>query len=438
MFRRKIEKVIEQYLTGNDDRILCVDGARQVGKSYIIRYLAQKYFQNYIEINMMDDLNGDRLFQNARTINDFYVQASIIAGDRMKNRSDTIIFIDEIQAYPHLLTMLKPLRYDNRFKYICSGSLLGVTLQKAISIPMGSLTEVKMYPMDFEEFLWANGVGEQAIDYMKQCFLEEKTLDEATHIKMLNLFKTYLYVGGLPDAVKAFTETKNVYNIRAIQSEIHMYYSDDAAKYDTANKLKIKRIYEMIPSTIDNKVKRLQLTDIEGKKDARYLKYQNEFDYLISSGIAISVTAISEPKFPLIQSSSKNLIKLYMNDVGLLTNILYSYNINAILDDRTGVNLGAVYETAVAQEIKAHHDNVYYYDRRKVGEVDYLIDDYSQLSVLPIEVKSARDNYQFSALPKLLSTDTYRIKNGYVLSNDREIRCEGKIKYFPIYFIMFI
>jgi len=435
---RKISNYIEEYLAGNEEKILCIDGARQVGKSYIIRELAQKHFENYIEINMADDKVGDKLFANVRTVESFYIEVSVIAGDKLKDRDNTIIFIDEIQEYPELLTLLKPLRIDNKYKYICSGSELGITLSKTTLTPMGSIIEKKMYPMDFEEFLIANSVGELVINHMRKCFEEGIPLDEALHNKILYLFKTYLYVGGMPDAVKSFVETKNVLKIREIQKDIINFYSEDASKYDKNHKLVIKRIYDMIPSNIENKVKRIQYKKIENIDDVRYTKYVDEFEYLISSGIALDAKAVSEPKFPLVQSSSKNLIKLYMNDVGLLTSMLYKNNINAILDDETGVNLGAVYETVVAEELKAHNHELYYYDRKKVGEVDYLIDNYDALNVLPVEIKSGKDYKNFRALPKIILDPNYRMTKGYVFSNEREIKKEDKIIYYPIYFIMFI
>ena len=435
---RKISNYIEEYLTGNEEKILCIDGARQVGKSYIIRELAQKHFENYIELNMADDKAGDKLFANVRTVESFYIEVSVIAGDKLKNRDNTIIFIDEIQEYPELLTLLKPLRIDNKYKYICSGSELGITLSKTTLTPMGSIIEKKMYPMDFEEFLIANSVGELVINHMRKCFEEGILLDEALHNRILYLFKTYLYVGGMPDAVKSFVETKNVSKIREIQKDIINFYSEDASKYDKNHKLVIKRIYDMIPSNIENKVKRIQYKKIENIDDVRYTKYVDEFEYLISSGIALDAKAVSEPKFPLVQSSSKNLIKLSMNDVGLLTSMLYKNNINAILDDETGVNLGAVYETVVAEELKAHNHELYYYDRKKVGEVDYLIDNYDALNVLPVEIKSGKDYKNFRALPKIILDPNYRMTKGYVFSNEREIKKEDKIIYYPIYFIMFI
>lgn len=303
---------------------------------------------------------------------------------------------------------------------------------------MGSIIEKEMYPMDFEEFLMANKVGMDVIDYLRNCCLQKITPSQNIHDQILKMFKTYLYVGGLPDAIKAYIDTKNVFRIREVQEETHKYYSSDASKYDHENSLKIKRIYDIIPSNIENKVKRVRFNDIENIKDSRFVKYQNEFDYLISSGIALDVKAISEPRFPLIQSSSKNLIKLYFNDVGILTNILYKYNINAILSDKEGINLGAVYETVVAQELIAHGHNLYYYDRRKVGKVDYLVDDYDNLCPLPIEVKSGRDGYEYSAISKMLEIKEYHIKNAYIFSNDREIKIEKGITHLPIYLIMFV
>ena len=194
----------------------------------------------------------------------------------------------------------------------------------------------------------------------------------------------------------------------------------------------------MLISCIDNKVKRIKFNDINNNKRDAYSKYQEEFDYLINSGIALDCNTVSEPKFPLVQSTTKNLIKLYMNDVGLLSYLLYRNNINAILKQKTGVNLGAIYETVVAQELKAHGHDLYYYDRRKVGEVDFLVNDYNNLTVFPLDIKSGKEGYEYKAMPKLLKTEAYRINTGYVLSNDREVTIKNGIVYMPIYYILFI
>lgn len=434
---RKISKYIEDYLTHDYNKILCIDGARQVGKTYIIRELCKKYFKNFIELNMSNDKIGDKIFANVGTINEFYIQVSALAGEKMDTKENTIIFIDEIQEYPQLLTLLKPLNDDDKYRYICSGSSLGISLSNTTLIPMGSIVEKKMYPMDFEEFLLANSFGEIALNYLKECFINKKSPELSIHNKVLNLFKMYLIVGGMPEAIKIFVESKNIFRVKEAQQNIQNYYGADASKYDKEHKLKIKRIYDMVPSNIENKVKRIQYKKIENIDDVRYTKYIDEFDYLISSGIVLDAKAITEPKFPLIQSSSKNLIKLYMNDVGVFTNVLYQTNINAVLEDK-GVNLGAVYETVVAQELICHNHKLYYYDRKKIGEVDYLIDDYNNLSVVPIEVKSGKDYMNFKALTKIIDEPNYRINYGYVLNNDSEIKQIDKIIYMPIYFIMFL
>lgn len=437
MLYRKIQSYIENHLRSDSNKILVIDGARQIGKTYIIKYTAEKLFKNYIEINMLEDSLKERHFSNVRTVEDFYLQVSMIAGDKMDNKDNTIIFIDEIQVYPHLLTLLKFLKRDDKFTYVASGSLLGVTLAETESIPMGSIEVKRMYPLDFEEFLLSQGFNNYAIDAMRKKFEARESLDEATHSKVMDLFKKYLLVGGLPDAINSYTKDKNIVAVRSIQTEIHNYYGMDASKYDEDKKLKIRRIYDMIPSNLENKKKRLVIQNIENIRGKRSSDYEDEFDYLINAGIALDVKAISTPTFPLIENSGKNLLKLYLNDVGLLTNILYRTNIRAILDDVKSINLGSVYESVVASELKAHGFTLYYYDNRTKGEVDYLIDDYDSLSTVPIEVKSGRDYNIHSALNHFVSNEDYNVKMGYVLSNEREVTIKDKITYLPIYYIMF-
>lgn len=438
MLKRKISALIEEHLTSDSDRILLIDGARQVGKTYIIRHVGRNLFDNFIEINMLQDFAGDKLFENATTVNDFYLRVSMVAGDRMKEKNNTLIFIDEIQAYPHLLTMLKFLKEDDRYTYIASGSLLGVTLSETTSIPMGSIRKVRMFPLDFEEFLDANGVNEHVISSLRRKFDAREPLDESMHVKMMEYFRYYLLVGGLPAAVNLFLETRNIQPVREIQLETHSYYAADASKYDVERKLKIRWIYDQIPSNMANKKKRVVAQRIEGKKGSTFTDYEDEFEYLISAGIALNVQAVSTPTFPLIQSSGKNLLKLYLNDVGILTALLYGNNARAVLDDSLSINLGSVYESVVASELIAHGYDLFYYDNRSKGEVDFLIDDYYDLTVVPIEVKSGKDYYIHSALNTFVSNEDYHVSKAFVLSNNREIVTKGKITYLPIYDIMFL
>ena len=437
MLYRKMEALIEAHLTSDSQKILLIDGARQVGKTYLIRYVGQKLFENFIEINLVEDSLGDQLFAETRTVEDLYLQISMLAGERMKQKENTLIFLDEIQAYPHLLTLLKFLSQDGKFTFIASGSLLGVTLSQTTSIPMGSIRKVRMFPLDFEEFLYANGMSRMAVSAMRKKFEKREALDEVTHNKMMDFFRKYLLVGGLPDAVNSYLSDHNIQLVREIQREIHDYYAADASKYDEEKKLKIRRIYDLIPSNMENKKKRVVAKRIEGKKGKRFGDYQDEFDYLVSAGIALNVRAISTPVFPLLESSGKNLLKLYLSDVGILTGLLYGNNIRAVLSDQTSVNLGSVYESVVASELIAHGYQLFYYDNRTKGEVDYLIDDYESLSAVPIEVKSGKDYTVHSALNTFVQNEDYHIKKAFVVSNERKVTTQGKVTYLPIYDIMF-
>lgn len=438
MLYRKIEHTIYEHLSSDSDKVLVVSGARQIGKSYIIRHVGTRLYKHFVEINLVEDFDGPKIFGNVKTPDDFYFALGVVAGNQLGDASDTLIFLDEIQKYPHLLTMLKFLRQEGRYKYVASGSLLGVTLKRSTSIPMGSISILRMYPLDFEEFLIANGVGVDAIESMRRHFHAGESLSLGVHDHILSLFKRYLLVGGLPDAVNAYIETRNIVKVRAIQRDIHDLYVIDASQYDEEHHLKIERIYNLIPSNLENKKKRLVYKEIEGKTGKRANDYEEEIEYLISSGISLEVKAISNPLFPLTESEQKNLLKLYLNDVGLLTAVLYRNNVNAILNDEAGINLGSVYECVVATELAAHDNALFYYDNRTRGEVDYLIDDYKSLSVVPLEVKSGKDYKRHSALSRFVTTPDYKIQRGYVLSNSREVESDGKIMYIPIYYCMFL
>ena len=438
MLYRKIEKEIKEHLENNANTILIVEGARQVGKSFIIRKVAQELFKNYIEINFAEDKFQSKTFEQVSSVQDFYMKLSSVAGERMNKKNDTIIFLDEIQEYPQFLTLLKFLNQDNKYTFIASGSLLGITLSKTTSIPLGSILIKKMYPLDFEEFIIANGFGNYAIEAIRNKFLANESLDEGMHNRLMSLFKNYLLVGGMPQAVNTFIATNNIMKVREVHTSIHELYGIDAAKYDKENRLKIQRIYSLIPSFLENKKKRVVIKDIEDIKGKRFDNYRDEFDYLIQSGVSLEVKAISNPIFPLIESAAKNLLKLYFNDIGLLTNILYRNNIMAVLNEENSVNLGSVYESVVAQELKAHNKNLFYYDNKTKGEVDYLIDDYDNLSVLPIEVKSGKDYYVHTALNHFVSNEDYRINKAIVLSNERNVIVKDKIFYMPIYYSMFL
>ncbi|MBP5535486.1 MAG: ATP-binding protein [Bacteroidales bacterium] len=438
MLKRKMQLVLKEYFSSMESRILIVDGARQIGKSYIIRHEGRAAFANFVEINMIDDRDGARVFADVRGVEDFYVRLSSFAGRRLGTKENTLVFIDEIQAYPEMLTLLKFLCDDGRFNYVASGSLLGVTLHKTLSVPGGRIEVQHMYPLDFEEFLWANGVGDDVVAHMREQFERREGLSDGLHRRIMELFKTYLLVGGLPQAVNEYMAKQNIYRVRKVHEEIYNLYKEDASQYSMAEKLKIRRVYDLIPSNMENRKKRLHFNDIEYKRGRAARDYEDEIEYLVSAGVALEVRAIANPVFPLIASARKNLLKLYMNDVGLLSHILFHTNVTAVKDDQLSVNLGSVYETVVATELQAHGHPLFYYDNKQKGEVDFMIDDYGTLSILPLEVKSGKDYSIHRALDRFVSNADYKVRSAIVLSNEASVVLQGNVMHMPVYYTMFL
>ena len=438
MLERKFTQFLEHFLMEEPNKILLVNGARQIGKSYLIRYVGQKLFSHFVEINLREDMEGDQVFADVHTSNDLYMRLSNYYSKPLGNKSNTLVFLDEIQSYPHLMTMLKFLNQESRYRFIASGSQLGIALSETPSVPLGSVTIEQMYPLDFEEFLWATGIGKEWIDNIREHFIHEQALDEGTHNILLKRFQYYLLVGGLPEAINNYLADRNMVRVRQTHRDIHNLYRIDASQYDEEHKLKIRKIYDLIPSNLENKKKRIVYKNIEDKKGKTFSDYADEFEYLTNSGVALEVSAISNPRFPLAESDQKKLVKLYLNDVGLLTNLLYELNVNAVLQDIKSINLGTVYESVVAQELVAHGFKLHYYDNKKKGEVDFLVDDHDNLTVLPLEIKSGKNYTEHSALTNFLETADYGINRAVVFSNEREIFKKKGVTYLPIYYCMFL
>ena len=378
------------------------------------------------------------MFATVKTTSDLYMRLGNYYSKPLGNKSNTLVFLDEIKSYPHLLTLLKFLNQEGKYRFIASGSQLGVALAQTPSVPIGSIEVQQMYPLDFEEFLWATGISKEWIAHIRESFEREESLDESTHELLLKRFQYYLLIGGLPEAVNKYLADRNMVRVRAVHKSIYELYRIDASQYDEEHKLIIRRIYDMIPSNLENKKKRVVYNKIEDKTGKHFADYADEFEYLTNSGVALEVLAISNPKFPLAESEQKRLIKLYLNDVGLLTHLLYGVNVNAVLQDLRSINLGTVYESAVAQELAAHGFKLHYYDNKQKGEVDFLVDDYDRLQVLPLEVKSGKDYTEHSALSKFLETPEYGIDRAIVFSNERQVFKKKGSTYMPIYYCMFL
>ncbi|MBQ6277741.1 MAG: ATP-binding protein [Bacteroidales bacterium] len=438
MLERKFTQYLEDFIENEPNKILLVNGARQIGKSYIIRYVGKKLFKHFVEINLKEDKEGEQIFADVQTTSDLYMRLSNYHSKHLGDKTDTLIFLDEIQSYPHLMTILKFLNEEGKYRYIASGSQLGVALSQTPSVPIGSITIKQMYPLDFEEFLLATGIGKEWIEHIRESFLKEESLDKSTHELLLKRFQYYLLIGGLPEAVNKYLEDRNIVRVRTVHKDIHELYRIDASQYDEEHKLKIRRIYDLIPSNLENKKKRVVYNKIENKTGKHFSDYADEFEYLTNSGVALDVLAISNPRFPLVESEQKRLVKLYLNDIGLLTSLLYGLNVNAVLQDIRSINLGTVYESAVAQELAAHQFKLHYYDNKQKGEVDFLIDDYNRLQVLPLEIKSGKDYTEHSALTKFLETPEYGIGRAIVFSNEQQVYKKKGVTYMPIYYCMFL
>ena len=430
--KRNIEPKIKDWLN-NSKSALLISGARQVGKTYIIRKILQDANCDYVEINLIENEELVSAIDSAKLVDDLMVTITASMNHKLIP-GQTIIFIDEVQKLIDLVTRIKFWVDDGRFRYILSGSLLGVEMRNLRSVPVGYLQEIEMYPMDFEEFLIASGVQDETIDYLKTKFKECKPVGEAVHQVMMKHFYRYLVVGGMPEAVSMYVENGDMNAVSTIQKNIINQYKKDFTKYEDDNKkLFLQDIYNTVPANLLKQNKRFNYNDI--KKGLHYDKTENSFLWLTSAGVVIPTYNATEPRLSLSQNKKSSLLKLYSSDVGLLT---YQYG-NAtrlqILSQNDKINLGGVFENAVAQQLNAHGFDTFFYNSHKLGELDFVIE--YNLHVVPIEVKSGKDYYVHSAINNVLANSEYEIEKAYVFANC-DVSVEGKIVYMPVYMCSFI
>lgn len=432
MLERKISRYIEHFYEVNKGALL-LSGARQVGKTYSVRRFAEKKFKSFIEINFVDNPDAVGIFSNAKNSSDILLRLSAFVNQPLI-KGETLIFFDEVQLCPEIVTAIKFLVDDGRYRYIMSGSLLGVELNNLRSVPVGYMEFKEMYPLDLEEFMWAVGVNEDVIDSLKKSWEEKKHVDDFVHKKMMDVFRLYLIVGGMPAAVMSYKENNNLQDVMASQREIISLYKKDISQYDEKRSLKIKEVFDLIPSELNSKSKRFFIKDINTK--ARAEMYENEFLWLKNAGVAIPVFNVDEPKLPLKLASSRNLFKLFSNDVGLLA-CQYSDGIQLkILTGDDAINHGSVYENVVAQELLAHgFDELYYYNSKKMGELDFILE--YDGNVFPVEVKSGKDYSRHRALNNILTCPEYDIPQAVVLCNNN-VEVKDNVIYVPIYMMMFL
>ena len=432
MLQRKISQKIEDFYKNKPHKALMIIGARQVGKSYIINEFAKSHYKSVIRIDFIENPDYVSIFAKAEGAEEILLRMSALFGDQMIP-GNTIIIFDEAQECKELVTQIKYLVQDGTYDYILSGSLLGTIFKDIISAPVGYMDIMDMYPLDFEEFAWANGVGKNVINSLKNAFNQKKPVDAFIHERMMSLFELYLIVGGMPATVSTYLATKNLRKVVDEQNSIIKLYKHDVSKYDEQNRLYLNDIFDLIPSELNSKNKRFILKNLSEK--VRFDKYYDSFLWLKNAGVALPANVVDELKVPLLLSKSQNLFKLFSNDVGLLA-AQYGGDIQLkILQHETTMNFGSIYENVAAQELTAHGYPLYYYNNKKFGEIDFIIEEEGK--ILPIEIKSGKDYYRHNAMDNVLKLPEYALDEGYVFCNGN-IESHDKITYFPIYMLMCI
>ncbi len=431
MLSRKIDEYIKNYYRTSRNALL-ITGARQIGKTFSIREFG-KTFKSFIEINFVETPSAIKVFEEANDAADILLRISAMTNTPLI-KGETLIFFDEVQKCPDIVTSIKFLVDEGSYRYILSGSLLGVELEDLRSEPVGYMGIEDMFPLDFEEFILNVGVGRNVVDALRSNWENRTPVDKFVHKKLMELFRLYLVVGGMPAAVSKYLETNNLQDVVTAQNDILRLYKRDITQYDKDNKLKIEEVFKLIPSELNAKNKRFILKNLN--EHAKFDRYEDEFLWLANAGVALPVYNVEEPKSSLILSKTRNLFKLFQNDIGLLAAQYANGFQLKIIQNESNLNYGGIYENAVAQELRAHgFEALYYYNSKKRGEIDFVIEESDQ--VIPIEVKSGKDYTSHRALSNVLSCEEYDIPRAVVLHNDN-LDVKGQVIYAPVYMIMFI
>lgn len=415
-----------------DHKALLITGARQVGKTYIIREIGKAAFESFIEFNFLENETARTLIENAKSSSDILLRISALTNQPLIP-GKTLIFFDEVQECKEIVTAIKYLVDEGSYRYILSGSLLGVDLKDIRSVPVGYMDVFEMFPLDFEEFIMANGVAQRVIDSLHDAYENRTPVDTFIHERMMELFRLYLIVGGMPSVVARFLATNNLQEISQEQNAILALYRQDIAKYDPNNKLYLEDIFALIPSELNNKNKRFILKNLN--ENFKFSRYQNSFLWLKNAGVALPTFCVTEPTVPLVLNKSANLFKLFLSDVGLLAAMYLDGIQLKLLNRKKDINFGSVYENAAAQELKAHGFDLYYFNSKKQGELDFIIE--HDGNVLPIEIKSGKDYQRHAALDNVMENRDYAIPTAFVFQNDN-VRVDGRVVYLPIYMLMFL
>lgn len=432
MLFRKAYKKIKKWYDSTSKNALLIDGARQIGKTYLIRQFLKDNAKSYVEFNLYENDLAKQAFETINNAKELLIKISALSTEPLL-KGETIIFIDEVQVASEVITKVKFLIEEGSYRYIFSGSLLGINYKNIDSLPVGYMDVIEMYPLDFEEFCLANGVSNDTINYLEKQFNDLNPIDDIVHKQMINLFNLYTIVGGFPEVVSKFIETSNLQEVYYLHESIDKLYKLDISKYTNENTLLVKDIYSLIPSELNNQNKRFIIKKLNEK--GRFYQYEDSFIWLLNCNIGLFTYNIDNPIYPLLASKKRTLFKLFLCDTGLLSHHLYSENVVRILNNDINVNYGSIYENVIAQELKCHNYQLFYYNNKKNGEVDFIIENGTE--IIPIEVKSGKDYKRHVALENLLNNNSYNINKAYTLCQGN-IECIDKRIYLPIYLVMFL
>ena len=431
MLRRKAIERFRFWKEHKTKQALLVTGARQVGKSYLIDEFARQSYPHVVSFDFVKNPAAAKALAEAGDAADFAFRVSVLSQEPLVPGKTVVVF-DEIQACPDVLTYVKYLVDQGDYDYILSGSLLGVALEGVRSLPVGYVTEVQMYPLDFEEFCWAQGLPDSVLPSLAQNAVRAEPVPDYLHDRLTALFKRYLIVGGMPDVVVSYGTSNALDQVRVLQRDIRRLYREDIAKYAPKDRrLVIQDIYELVPSELLTPSKRFRLNSIPDVK--RFTQVEDEFLWLTRAGVALDETAVTEPVMPLLAAKKKGAVKLFLSDVGLLMGSYVKQTAAALLGDEASVNLGGVYENYVVQELVAHGFDAHYYSGKRVGELDAVVER-DDGEILLFEVKSGTSYKTHAALDNALATWPSPGREAFVLSH-ANIERDGDVLYLPLYLV---
>ena len=409
-------------------KALLVTGARQTGKTWLIRDEIEKSGYAKFEINFIDQPDMVTYLNAEMSAEEFLVKLKMIMPESCRPK-ETIVFFDEIQKCPEIVTKIKFLVDEGSFRYVMSGYLLGVELRGIASVPVGYLTVLRMYPMDFEEFMIANSVSQTTLYMLQEKYARLEPVDDFIHQRLLAMFFVYLIVGGMPDAVRTYVETKDIREVDKVLHDIIDLYKEDFSQYEQEDrKLRLKAIYDLIPAELNKQNKKFVFTMLD--RELKFDRYENSFLWLKDAGVALPVYNVEEPVIPLLISKSSNVFRLFSSDIGLLTSAYPAATKVELIQKNAEVNNGAHFENAVAQQLTANGFDVYFCKKKNIGELDFVIE--MEGRVVPIEVKSGKDYKRHNALDHFMEVPNYHMEKAYVLSTGN-VEADGKVCYLPIY-----